>query len=165
MPKPEKLKTPEHSEQEEVIQSYQEEVESLKEELPLTKEEINELVDATEKAMDVITEKFRTLGYFKASIEKWINDAKAAWILKWNKKDDENFTAIMHKMLDKNNPEVENLFYEDDISWEYKLNPNSLSKLINNLDKKDRKFIKKTAKAIIKVREMEVKKIFKKKKK
>lgn len=156
MANPEKLNKPELSEEEKVIKDSQEKVEDLKDELPVTKEEAEKMCDFFEWFMAEMEKVTRPISVLKEGIERWINDAKSAWYLKRGEKEEEMLKSISRKILSEENSEkLKNLFIRNENTWEYYLDPNWIFDLINNLDKKDRKFIKKVMKAIIKTSEKE----------
>lgn len=161
----EKLNRPELSEEEKVIVDSQEQVEDLKNELPITKEEAKEFCDALEKAMEEMKRAWRPMDVFLHALEGWINDAKAAWLLKRTDEEIKKTQEIIIK-LSNSNFDYKNLIVKNEEIGEYYLNPDWLYNLVNNnLDKKDRKFIKKTLKAIAKTRENEKKEHIKAEKK
>lgn len=154
MANPEKLNKSELSEEEKVIRDSQEKVEDLKDELPVTKEEAEEMCEFFEWFMAEMDKVTRPIAVLKEGIERWINDAKAAWYLKRDEKEQETLKTIIRKIMSEENSEnLKNIIVKDEEIWEYYMNPDWIFNLINSLDKKDRKFIKKVVKAIIKADE------------
>ena len=145
------LRSPELSEKEEIIQNYQGEIEEFKNELPITKEEAEEICNSFEQLETAFDEITRPLGLLKEEIEEWIDRAKAAGFLKRNEKNQTKLKNIIEKIM--RDPQFKNILEKNEETWRYYVNSDSLFNIINSLDKKDRKFIKKIAKAIIKTYE------------
>lgn len=169
--KPEKLEAQESSEQEELllseqeeaIQDYQEEVDDLNDELPISKEEAEKFCAVMEKAMEEMEKAWRPMDVFLHALKDGIDDAKSAWFLK---DDDMERIEEVVKKLSVNLKYDNSLVNKSEDNGEYYLNPDWLFDLVNNnLDKKDRKFVKKTLKAIAKTREKEEKEHIKAEKK
>ena len=155
MSKLDQLCSPELSEKEEIIQNYQGEIEEFKNELPITKEEAEEICNSFEQLETAFDEITKPLGLLKEEIEEWIDRAKAAGFLKRNEKKQKKLKSVIEKIM--RNPQFKNILERNEKTWRYYVNTDSLLNIINSLDNKDRKFIKKIGKAIIKTREKEEK--------
>ena len=151
MSKLDQLHSSELSEQEEIIQNYQEEIGEFKGELPITKKEAEEIYKSLDQFQTAIHEVTRPLGLLKEEMEEWIERAKAAGFLKRNEKNQTKLKNIIEKIM--RDPQFKNILEKNEETWRYYVNSDSLFNIINSLDKKDRKFIKKIAKAIIKTYE------------
>lgn len=151
MANPEKLNAPQVSPEEKVISEARENAEDLKEELPITPEQAKEVWEFFEWFMDELDKATKPLAYMKTMIEAWINDAKERWYLKRWETEQEKLRDLIKKVME--NPEAKNLIYKDERDGNYRINTDCIFNLINGLDKKDRKFVKKTLKAMMKTHE------------
>ncbi len=147
------------SPEEKVINESTEIIEDFKDELPITKEEATEICDAMEdfmNEMEKIIRPFKVLGEW---IADGIKDAKEKWNLKWTEQQvdkDKNIIIKTMKTLEEDPEEAKNLIVRSEETKQYYLNPDWFFDFINNkIDKKDRKFIKKVLKAILKTRKQE----------
>ena len=148
------------SEQEEkVIKESTEIVEDFKDELPITKEEATETCDVIETYLNEIEKVMRPIEVLGKGLFNGINDAKEKWNIKWTEKEEEKTKNIIRNALntlEQNPEEIKNLIVKSKETNQYYLNPDRIFDFINNkIDKKDRKFIKKVVKAILKTKKQE----------
>ena len=161
----ETLNKPELSPEEEVINETSELIDDFKDEIPVTKEEAKKLSNDMQKLFKPMLEGAAGLEKFlkeSAQIEwllkkvgKWIlekiDEARNAWLLKWNEWNDQKLANIIDNL--SNSEDLKSFLVKNEELDQYFLDPEWVFTWINKLDKQDRKFIKQTWKALNKLDE------------
>ena len=151
----ETLNKPELSPEEEVINETSELIDDFKGEVPITKEEAKKLSNDIQKLFKPMLKESAQIEWLFRKVGKWISEkideARNAWLLKWNEWSNQKIANIISKLT--NSEDLKNIIVKNEELNQYFLSSDQIFTWINKLDKQDRKFIKQTWKAINKLDE------------
>lgn len=147
----EKIKSIELSEQEKVVRNYQEEIDNFKEELPMTREELESFVELSIPLGERVDDPKKAQKKWFVNMKNGIDEAISLWVLKRDEEKEEMLQNIVEAII--SSEEWKSVFVFDSKHVEMNINMDALLKIINKLDKNDRKFIKQIIKAVFKVEE------------